>query len=224
MSSQSRSYPSTFKRYSPYDRTRKPNRTYASKPRKSIRPMRTYDRTVMVSPKKFWTNAAASSAAITKGAIAFTLSGMVDDYLSAANVFDQYRITKAKVFFIPQTQPQANASSGVGYATLCSALDYDDTDVSSYTTVNELLQFDSSLIHPQYEPVIRALVPRTAATVNQSGTGVPGAMGGKGQWLDCAYPSIQHYGVKYIIAQCTSTNVPSWDIFVQVFVEFRNKH
>lgn len=187
------------------------------------RPLPTYQRSIKVSPKKFALNIAASSLAVTKGSLTFQLTDMVD-YLSMGNVFDMYCIHKAKVFFVPQTQPMINAVSGVGYAAMVSAIDYDDADVASFSNLNDLLSYDNSIIHQTYTPTIRTLVPRVSKGVLQSTTVVPAEVAKGPTWIDCSYATVQHYGVKYIIAQCTATAVPSWDVFVQIYVEFKSKH
>jgi hypothetical protein len=187
------------------------------------RPIPTYQRSIKVSPKKFALNIAASSTVVTKGSITFQLTDMVD-YLSMGNVFDMYCIHKAKVFFVPQTQPMINAVSGVGYATMVSSIDYDDANLESFSNLNDLLSYDNSIIHQTYTPTVRTLKPKVSKGVLQSITVVPAEVAKGSTWLDCSYATIQHFGVKYIIAQCTATAVPSWDIYVQTYIEFKSRH
>jgi hypothetical protein len=42
-------------------------------------------------------------------------------------------------------------------------------------------------------------------------------------WIDMASQSVNHYGIKYYIPQATAaqTQLPSWLIVAELFVEFR---
>jgi len=173
-----------------------------------------------VSPKKLVGNIQALSTAIVKGAITFSLVDL-SDYLSWANIYDQYRITKVKVFIIGETQPGLPAT-GPGYADLISVIDYDSADTTSFTTAAELLNYQTSMIHPPGQVTSRSFYPRCTMGVWNTNVVSAAAVGNKAQWIDCSYPNVVHYGFKFCTTQATSTAVPAWNIYVQPFFQFRN--
>jgi hypothetical protein len=133
----------------------------------------------------------------------------LSDLANAADfdsIFDCYRIIQITVQWIPLTP---NSVAGVFY----TAIDYDDGNTPS---ISALQQYDTMQVVPLNQFHERTFKPRMAV----------GAYSGSftsyaqlhDQWIDCASPSVQHYGLKAaspIAATATSTMTPVCTYIIQ---------
>lgn len=129
------------------------------------------------------------------GSLQFTL-GQLPNVSEFTALYDQYRINKIKVVFVPALSGMdANAPSTQYYMpNLHSVVDYDDA--TAPTSMAQLFQYPrlkrtrGLRDHKQY------FSPAVSVEVYQSGISTSYSAKWK-QWLDLASTSVPHYGVKY---------------------------
>lgn len=150
-----------------------------------------------------------------------TLSFKLTDVVNSSEfttLFDQYRINKVAVVLTPHgnSAELANLNRPILY----SRVDYDD--VTGYANVNEMMESPnvrSSVGTSKHSVVLR---PAVAVPLYQSG--VTFAYGPKWkQWVDCSYPSVPHYGVKfYWDAAGTISTSQIYSVRITFYLSFRN--
>ena len=127
-------------------------------------------------------------------------------------MFDQYRIMKVNVKFMPrQTQV-----TGDIYRIFHVALDH--TDVTAPTAETDLLQYDNCRTFHAVKPFSVSLKPVVAQVVWQGVSASGYAPGKPGQWIDCKNAGVQHYGMKTCYV-CNDTSVI--DTYTDYWVEMR---
>jgi len=150
---------------------------------------------------------------VTAGAFAGQLSNLNNSAAFVA-LYDQYKILALRYTFIPRT----NVVSGTAYnPPLYTIIDYDDTAVLG--TVAAMTARDTCSVTQVYESVQRTFRPHIAVAA-YSGT-FTSYKNEPADWIDCASPNVQHYGLKTFIYSC-ATPAPVWDVEVEYFLEFRN--
>lgn len=141
-------------------------------------------------------------------------------------LFDAYRITKVDLTFIPS----GNVSDiGNTYAdasqlpnqipTLYIAPDYDNAPASP--DARNLLERGNMKMLYLDKPRTFSVVPKVSTNVYNGATGVGYAEAKPKQWIDCAYPGVDHNGVVWFL---NNTSVPKgWrcDIFAKFHLEFK---
>lgn len=181
------------------------------------------------------------SNVILKQPIYFTLADL-PQAASFAALFDQYRITKVSISFIPgqsmvmqnqenggiglvENQAQQVAAGNTAVGLYGSVIDYDDA--AAIGTLAAFLQYEtwkpgqvgSMKIHT------RVFKPRVAASVFNGG-GFAGYANMTDLWLDVVNTNIQYYGVKFyadIQSQTGDKVAPqSWRIMAKYTVQFKN--
>jgi hypothetical protein len=174
-------------------------------------------------------NVDISAAAAITGGLYFTIS-QVANATALLSVFDQYRIKRVCVTFIPQNVtsfiaaaspttlvPTAVYNPGI----LLTCVDQDDaTNPASDTTI---LQHESCIVHgPLMRAHSRTFVPAVAASVYQTG-GFGGYSTKENQWLDSASLNVQHYGLKYAVSHGLPgpAGTATMAIYYNFDVEFR---
>jgi hypothetical protein len=125
-------------------------------------------------------------------------------------VFDQYRIEYAEVWFLPAYNSTENSDS-----LYTTATDLDDGNTPTSQSVLACYQTaqTSSLNSGQYH----GWVPSVALAAYSGGFTSYAAA--ENQWLDCASPSVQHYGIKAAFA--ASASVRNVQIIVRARISFR---
>jgi len=160
------------------------------------------------------------------GGMFFALDALTQ-YASFQAVFDQYRIAKVKVEFLPrggvsQFVTSSNLMSLPGPpGNLITAVDFEDATAE---TPPALLTYQSAVLKPGYAKQVRVFAPRVAlGAYSGAFTSYANA---KSQWIDAKSPSVQHYGCKWSFDYGTNiaTNWVVFDILVTYFVEFRSVH
>lgn len=156
------------------------------------------------------------------GAMSFSLSGLPNASEFTA-LFDQYKIMKVKLDFIPfgdnvnlpiSTMSGANALVSPG-GPLITAIDYDDSNVP--TAASDLLQYQASRVVPVPKRLKMTLRPKFAIEVYRST--VATGYGARSGWLDCANPDIPHYGVKYYMNAPSALNSSmTYQVWATVFI------
>jgi len=136
-------------------------------------------------------------------------------YSEFTALFDQYRIVRVETTFMP-TITEISALGAFVNSYLLTAIDYDDAN--TYATVNDALQVATASITPVTKSVTRGFTPRVALAA-YSGAFTSYAQAPPGQWLDCASPGVQHYGLKTAIPLTGSAL--TWRVMHRYYLEFR---
>ena len=142
-------------------------------------------------------------------------------------LFDQYRITKVRVDFIPMSNSsivQGSAGTAiVGNAgVIATVIDYDDNN--NGLTFAQLQEYESFKITPAISRRTHSvtLVPRVAMAAFGVGAFTSYAVGPKGQWVDVASPAIEHYGMKvYVDPYAVAVAAQTWQIMLYYDIEFK---
>lgn len=136
-------------------------------------------------------------------------------------LFDQYRINAIVLKFIPRLN-MVQVPTVVGQApinnipTLHWVYDYDDANAPS--NVDELLQYNNYRCCNFDKTVTMKIKPRfSLAAYSGAFTSYKPASG----WLDCASPSIQHYGVKFAVDSFTAGQFIDFIIRPIYYLSFR---
>lgn len=128
-------------------------------------------------------------------------------------LFDQYRIVRAEMWFMPSANIGTSAIPETG--SYCTAVDVDD--VTAPATFNALIGKPNANISGMFAGHYHSFVP-AIATAAYSGAFTSYAST-EGSWLDCSSPSIQYYGVKTFSTVCLASVVVR--LRIRVTVEFR---
>jgi len=100
--------------------------------------------------------------------------------------------------------------------------DYDDATVPA--SVSVLQQYPNLSICGPGEKHIRKIRPHQAvATTSSAGTSISGVKNMPAGWMDIAFGTVNHYGVKVCVTQSTSTNTNSWYVFCRVTYSLRSQ-
>lgn len=165
-------------------------------------------------------NINATSMADTFGVINVRLADLPNQG-EFATLFDQYRITKLNVVFIPNQNYAVVASVGSSTTKIMTAIDYDDA--TAWTNVNDALQYESLLISNFDEKFSRKFKPKTTSAVfDNSQNLVSQTSELTSKWLDIANANAQYFGLKYALTQTTSSFASGWRVYMQVSIELKN--
>lgn len=132
------------------------------------------------------------------------------------SLFDQYRIDKVRVRFMPRAN-SAEVGTNQGMVKLFTAIDYDD--ISPAASIQDLLQYQNCRFQPTTRMSSRTLKPKHAVEVYQSA--VSTGYGMRTGWLDVANPSVQHYGIKWALQQLPA-GAQTFDLHIQYHLSFKN--
>jgi hypothetical protein len=130
-----------------------------------------------------------ATASPTAGEVNFTLSSLAEASSYEA-IFDQYKIDMAELWIIPEA-PTGGTAQNYQYA---SVLDYDDSNALS--TLQVALNYDNAVVASLLTGMYRRLKPRIALAAYSGSFSSYANL--RDQWLDCASPGVQHYGVKIV--------------------------
>ena len=161
---------------------------------------------------------------ITSNTSTNTQTGSIQTQLSSlpaysdfTNLFDQYRILKVKIDFMPNlTGNTAGGLPGL-YNVFNMAIDH--TDTTSPTQSSDILQYDEHRTLQPYKPFSITYKPAPAAAYFN--TNVTTGYGPRaGAWIDGSSPAIVHYGLKYSW-DCNASTATNIIPYVTVWAEFR---
>jgi hypothetical protein len=152
---------------------------------------------------------AGSSSIETDGALTYSLS-VVPNTSSWQAIFDSYRIVGVRVSFIPQ---DANPNA----APIYTVLDYDDNTAITQAT---MLAYDTLQVSPASVYFERSFIPKVAIATYQAGTFAGYSQPNLPQWIDCANPGVQHYGLKYAVPAMASAGL--WTAISEILIQFKN--
>jgi len=157
----------------------------------------------------------------------FSMAFSLQDLSQAATLtalFDQYRIDKVVVKFVPQAQAlnvMNVASPNNSVPALYAVLDFDDA--TALTSLAAATQYDNVQIVPYGEGLDITVWPSNTPALYASGA-FSGYEVQKAQWVDCANTAVGHYGIKGLVTSllALSTSNVVWDIYSKYYVSFRN--
>lgn len=156
----------------------------------------------------------ASSSGDVAGALTLSLGSLTASGDFTA-LFDSYKITYVKWFFLPQGDV---TSLGSAPGLFITAVDYDDDNVPARV---DLLQYPGRKIVRGDRPFTVGYRPKIASSVYR-----PGTLAGYSPttaWIDAAYTDVSHYGLKYVwTPQNNSTYIQKYDVYATVYVKMRN--
>lgn len=151
----------------------------------------------------------------TFGRTGFSLAN-ITNYTEFTALFDMYRINSVRVRFMPRAN-SAEAGTNQGLVKLFTVLDYDD--VSLPTSISQLLQYENVKISNTSRDHVRTMRPKIATAVYQNAVGSGYAP--RSGWIDCDYPTVEHYGMKWALQQLPAGN-QSYDIAITYSLSFKN--
>lgn len=157
------------------------------------------------------------TAAFVSGAMAFQLADL-NQVTTFTALYDQYRFDKVVVEFMPVFSENGQ-SGGLSAGDLYVVADYDDAN--ALADLNAFRQRADVKMVPSWKGVTKNIKPRVALAAY--GGAFTAFANQAHQWLDCASTGIQHYGIKYAIAnQGNNTAIPRWTVKISYYLSFRN--
>jgi hypothetical protein len=133
------------------------------------------------------------------------------DASNYAAVFDQYKIMGVEIQLSPSVAPLGGVYTGH----IHTVIDYDD--IASITPA-AALNYNNCIVSNLQDTLIRTYKPHMAVAA-YSGTFASYANMNP-QWIDCASPSVQHYGFKCAVNP--TTTALSFDLIAKIWIQFRN--
>jgi len=165
--------------------------------------------------------------ALTTGPAFAGFSFLVQDipnYSSFALVFDQYKITKIQVKFMPEYNMSAiSTGAAVTGATTGSFLGvYDRDDNAIPTSLDYLREYDNCRDVPCYKGLTFTFKPNVALGLQIPAGTLLAAGNQKAGWIDCGTSNIPHYGIKVGVPQQSAGAVARWSFNARYWVSFKN--
>jgi hypothetical protein len=138
--------------------------------------------------------------------------GSLDQFSSLSAVFDQYRVDEVEWWCVPNNH--VTSQNGGGFLT--SVVDYDDANALS--TVPQALDYQNALTNEASAGHYRRFKPHAAVAMYSGTFASYGNI--ESPWIDCASPSVQHYGIK--IAVTAMSSISGYNTITRLLVSFRN--
>jgi hypothetical protein len=155
----------------------------------------------------------------TSTSYGFTL-GQLPDASNFIGLYDEYRINKVIIKFIPKYTDVILNTAGVNASMqqLHTAIDYDDSlALPSATALNEITQYQSHKFTQGNRIHTRVLVPKIELSVGGGGQAPKSR-----QWLDCDNSTVLHNGVKVFIPRLNVAATVFYDVQITTYLSFRN--
>lgn len=172
-------------------------------------------------------NAGAPTA--LNAAYSFKLSDLPNN-TEFTSLYDQYCIKGIKISAVCTFSEAVNAASGgnnttavQGFQRLLSVIDYDDATALGGESV--ALQYQNCKITGPLKQHSRYFKPAVNQEINEGLTSA--AIGvKKNQWIDCNFPNVPHFGVKFFqnapfVSGAGSANC-TWTLYGTYYVQFKN--
>jgi len=144
-----------------------------------------------------------------------------DNVANFQTIFDQYRIVAMRVNIIPQNNAiRLVTNSTTSLVDFYTVIDYDNpTALSNAAAARD---YENCMIQAPGESAMRVFQPRMALAAYAGA--FTSYANTQPLWIDCASPSVQHYGLKYFIPQATAaqTQLQSWELNAEYFIQFRS--
>lgn len=137
--------------------------------------------------------------------MAFTFND-IGNITEFTNLFDRYMITGVKVMFsllsnpdVDTTQGGVNAAPTIQvYPRIWYTRDNDDASLTTLASLKEYGGVKCRVLKPNAITSVYIAYPRTAMGLSQT-SGLQASGVNKPMWIDCGYPNVNHYGLKFAI-------------------------
>lgn len=163
----------------------------------------------------FYTGITSPAAVPAYYGYEFKLSDL-PDYTEFTNLFDEYRILRIKLYFIPSIHTQNNNNSYL-VPWFLTAVDKDDA--SAPASYSAMLQYPGCKISTMQRKHYVSFSPRVATAVY--GGPATTSYGSKSMYLDCGSPGVPHYGLKIGVGNSLTAGIYGYHIFAKYVVSFR---
>ena len=147
----------------------------------------------------------------------YFVGGDLDNFSSLSAVFDQYRITKIDVWFVPSVTNNTDGTQTV--SDLYTAVDIDDA--STPTALNQLFQYESVIATKALTGHHHSWSPQLSVGAYGS-TGFIQSVNERNKWIDCGSSTAQHYGIKAALS--VGTLPVKYDLIFRIHAEFQSLH
>lgn len=142
------------------------------------------------------------------------------------NLFDQYKITGAKLSFVPGASeslysPISGTSTANGFARFHSVIDYDDT--TTPPSEDAMLQYGSLKTTGPMQTHVRYIKPKILHEIYRSAIAT-GYAPRAADWIDVGTPDVPHYGIKvWCNAPTSGTNTQiSYTVYLTLYFACKN--
>jgi hypothetical protein len=148
------------------------------------------------------------------------------DYTEFTALFDQYRIKKVEVTFIfDRASADANASVGGSFfPNLITVQDHDDN--TPLTNIQDYEQYTTFKVRRMDKPIKITTYPKVATAVWNGAFAGYSELSKATQFLDCNYPSIEAYGLKWMVngnlEGVSTTNLGYLTTYYKYFLECKD--
>lgn len=195
-----------------------PQRKKTTVKTKKVNVPRQLSQKVVHVKRTFQASTIASNASVytSTGSIAFALS-QCPAPTDFTNLFDQYRIVKTQINFVPNYS--GNTAGGIPGLYNIFYMAVDHTDVTSPTQASDVLQYDAHRLVQPYKPFSITFKPAPSSSFFNSTT-TTGYGPRQGAWLDSSSPAVPHYGLKWVW-DCNSATATNILPYVSLWLEFR---
>lgn len=163
--------------------------------------------------------------------VPFSLQFSLDqlaEYTDFTNICDRYKILDVYVKLQYNTDSVAGAPNASGQPNMVPSVnwiqDYDDSNVLTATQLNAKMGIKRKALNDGRFHSI-SVKPRLAATAFQGGAVSAYTVPGKATWVNSAYPSVPHYGIKgfienmYLGAIATGTACIAVDVTFKIAIK-----
>jgi hypothetical protein len=171
------------------------------------------DRTMIKVTKQYrLANVVTTSTTVPVFYAAWIALDGVSDYASIAAAFDEYKISQAEVWIVPQYGPGIDHSIGMS----ASCIDYNDAVAPS--ALSTIVNYSNAIQGPALYGHYHRWVPAVDIAAFKAGP-LFGYSAEKNRWILTADSSVQHYGFKYGVD--VSSGTYGVDVVVRLTVCFR---
>jgi len=155
----------------------------------------------------------------TAGAFNFQLSADTGNSATYAALFDQYRVVAWDAVFRPKQSVTFDGVSTAFSQPLYVVIDFDDS--TALASVAVATEYETCVQLEAYQSCRRSFIP----LVNVPGFGAgafASSIGVESPWIDMAYPSVEHYGLKWYSPAQSASFIPVWELEFTYTVQFRS--
>jgi len=151
----------------------------------------------------------------------------LDDVINSTDfsqLYDRYKITGAKITFVPLCNTSYGAVSSTGNSqtgvlpTIITAIDYDDSTAPS-SSMELLEKMDAKTYRLDKPMSIYIRSPKTSSTVNAESGPVSAAIGRSG-WLNCANDDVNFRGFKFYVRDMFLPSADNLNTIVRIHVKY----
>jgi len=167
-----------------------------------------------------WEYGTLGRAAADQGySMSFALSDLANSS-EFTNLYDHYKIAMVEVILELVNYGSATvAPSSLAQPTILMTPDYDNTTVpATLSVLQQYGQADRHCFSTAKPSFSRRLVPKYAvATTSTAAAGVTGTViPTKSDFLDCTYPSVAHYGIKFWLINYNTLSVTNTGTVIEM--------